>query len=320
MVRRLTSSSSSAAAAAPPPSSSSAPAAAHPTRRHHLHHGGLGLASIWRSRWAWRVLAAAKGGRAKASPRTAPATPTPPKKEAQRRGPGQPCQLPVERISKQQLAQEQACARGLGENRDPLLGPSGQPGRVTLVLDLDETLVHSNFEPLAGADCILPVDVDGELLHIYACARPGLREFLLEMSELFEVIVYTAGLDTYARAIMRHLIPPNCSVRVLTREACVSLGAGLIVKDLSLLNRPLNRVLLVDNSPAAAILQPANSIIVESYVGYDEEDDELKRLATWLRPLANVDDVCPLLASWPPEEGANLSSLSNSYLPQGIMA
>jgi RNA polymerase II subunit A small phosphatase-like protein len=35
-------------------------------------------------------------------------------------------------------------------------------GKKTLVLDLDETLVHSSFKPVDNPDITLPVEIDGK--------------------------------------------------------------------------------------------------------------------------------------------------------------
>lgn len=35
-------------------------------------------------------------------------------------------------------------------------------GRKTLVLDLDETLVHSSFQPVSKSDLVLPVEIEGQ--------------------------------------------------------------------------------------------------------------------------------------------------------------
>ena len=40
-------------------------------------------------------------------------------------------------------------------------------GKKTLVLDLDETLVHSSFKPTADPDFIIPVEIDGRIVDVY---------------------------------------------------------------------------------------------------------------------------------------------------------
>ncbi|KAG3122552.1 hypothetical protein PC129_g25385, partial [Phytophthora cactorum] len=64
-----------------------------------------------------------------------------------------------------------------------------------LVLDLDETLVHSSFRPTDNYDFIIPVDIDGTIHHVYVCKRPGAEEFLIEMAKYYEIVVYTASLS-----------------------------------------------------------------------------------------------------------------------------
>jgi carboxy-terminal domain RNA polymerase II polypeptide A small phosphatase len=69
-----------------------------------------------------------------------------------------------------------------------------------LVLDLDETLVHSSFLPVASADYILslPLGMDGSCdsiqQNIYVSKRPGVDVFLDKITRLFEVVLFTASL------------------------------------------------------------------------------------------------------------------------------
>ena len=64
----------------------------------------------------------------------------------------------------------------------------------TVVLDLDETLVHSSFmTPLPTYDMILPLTRDGEVQNVYVCMRPGVGEFLQSLRSQFEIVVFTAS-------------------------------------------------------------------------------------------------------------------------------
>lgn len=49
----------------------------------------------------------------------------------------------------------------------------------TLILDLDETLVHSSFKPHSSRHCDiqLSVPIDGKESSIYVLIRPGAIEF-----------------------------------------------------------------------------------------------------------------------------------------------
>ena len=56
-----------------------------------------------------------------------------------------------------------------------MLGPIGEEhrGKKTLILDLDETLVHSSFKPVPNPDIILPVEIEGKVCEVYVLVRPG---------------------------------------------------------------------------------------------------------------------------------------------------
>ena len=62
----------------------------------------------------------------------------------------------------------------------PFLGPQKEKdkGKKTLVLDLDETLVHSSFKPVAQADIIMPVEIESMRSNVYVMIRPGAHIFL----------------------------------------------------------------------------------------------------------------------------------------------
>jgi RNA polymerase II subunit A small phosphatase-like protein len=61
-----------------------------------------------------------------------------------------------------------------------LIGPQPEhcKGRKTLVLDLDETLVHSQFNAVKNPDYVIPVEMEGRTSNIYVLKRPGVDYFL----------------------------------------------------------------------------------------------------------------------------------------------
>lgn len=59
-----------------------------------------------------------------------------------------------------------------------------------LVLDLDETLVHSSFKPVPNADFVVPIEIDGQHHHVYVLKRPHVDRFLKAMAPLFEVRIF----------------------------------------------------------------------------------------------------------------------------------
>lgn len=180
----------------------------------------------------------------------------------------------------------------------PMLGPllECDRNRKCLVLDLDETLVHSSFRPVPNADYILPVEIDGIVHHVYVIKRPGCDAFLQRMGECYEVVIFTASLAKYADPLLDMLDPYNVIRARLFREACVH-HENAFVKDLSLLGRDPTDVIIVDNSPASYLFQPENALPCESFID-DMADRELYALANFLDTIRNVVDVRDALARW----------------------
>ena len=178
-----------------------------------------------------------------------------------------------------------------------LLEPRGAADqRVTLVLDLDETLVHCTIEPTAGADVVFPVEFNGVEYNVHVAKRPHLEYFLDKVSNEFgfEVIIFTASQRVYADALL-DLIDPSGQFfkHRLFREACLYVE-GNYLKDLNVLGRDLSRTVLVDNSPHAYGYQVDNGIPIVSWFD-DKEDTELLSLLPFLERLQNVEDVRPIV-------------------------
>eukprot|EP01064_Diplonema_japonicum_P012843 TRINITY_DN201_c0_g1_i1.p1 TRINITY_DN201_c0_g1~~TRINITY_DN201_c0_g1_i1.p1 ORF type:complete len:255 (+),score=19.26 TRINITY_DN201_c0_g1_i1:73-837(+) len=149
--------------------------------------------------------------------------------------------------------------------------PVVRRGRVTLVLDLDETLVHSSFEPVA-CDMQIPLTMDGQSYTAYVAKRPGVDAFLAKAAELFDIVIWTASLRLYAEPLIRQLVrSARCGpIPSLFRDSC-TLHKGGYVKDLTSLGTHLDDICILDNSPSVAVFQPQNLIPISSW--YDDVTD-----------------------------------------------
>jgi len=172
-----------------------------------------------------------------------------------------------------------------------VIGPAHEMDRKkkTLVLDLDETLVHSSFKPVADADYIIPVDIDGRVLDVYVLKRPHLDEFLRHVGAKFEVVVFTASLAKYADPLLDLLDVSKVVRWRLFREACQPFE-GNYVKNLLCLGRELSKTIIVDNSPHSYIFQPENAVPISTFID-DMGDQDLLSLLECLDVLADCDDV-----------------------------
>jgi RNA polymerase II subunit A small phosphatase-like protein len=103
-------------------------------------------------------------------------------------------------------------------------------GKKTLVLDLDETLVHSSFIPIKDPDFIVPVVIDNHSHNVYVLKRPGVDEFLRALGPLYEIVVFTASLGKYADPVLDALDTLKIVKHRLFRESCVKHKEGNFVK------------------------------------------------------------------------------------------
>jgi len=177
----------------------------------------------------------------------------------------------------------------------PRSSSDASTGKKTLVLDLDETLVHSSFRPVPNADFVIPVEIDGRCVDVYVLKRPHVDEFLAQVGPRFEVVVFTASLAKYADPLLDLLDARTGAFRWrLFRDACVAFE-GNYVKDLQCLGRPLSDSIIVDNSPHSYVFQPDNAVPVSTFID-DPADTELLQILPLLLAVERVPDVRPHLA------------------------
>lgn len=175
----------------------------------------------------------------------------------------------------------------------PLLPPKREKDRdkKTLVLDIDETLVHSSFKPIEkqNPDMILQVEIENNVCPVYVLVRPGTDRFLHRMSLFYELVIFTASLGKYAQPLMKNLDPDGLCGPILVWEHCTFYN-GVFVKDMARLGRNLEDVIILDNSPISYLFQPECGMPIVNWYD-DKSDQELIHYIPILERLAYVDDV-----------------------------
>ncbi|SCU82845.1 LAME_0C03092g1_1 [Lachancea meyersii CBS 8951] len=200
---------------------------------------------------------------------------------------------PQEVVDLTMLQPDQAHAAGYST----LLAPRASEfeGKKCLVLDLDETLVHSSFKFLRSADFVIPVEIDNQVHNVYVIKRPGVDEFLKHVGQLYEVVVFTASVSRYGDPLLDVLDQNHCIHHRLFRDSCYNYD-GNYIKNLSQIGRPLSDLIILDNSPASYIFHPQHAIPISSWFS-DVHDNELLDIMPLLEDLAdgNVPDVGRIL-------------------------
>ncbi|XP_043687245.1 CTD nuclear envelope phosphatase 1 homolog [Telopea speciosissima] len=187
--------------------------------------------------------------------------------------------------------------------------------KLTVVLDLDETLVCAyetsslpaivrNQATEAGLkwfelECISSEkDCDGKpkVNHVTVFERPGLHEFLKQISNFADLVLFTAGLEGYARPLVDRIDVEKRISHRLYRPSTISTKYREHVKDLSGISKDLCRIVIVDNNPFSFILQPVNGIpCVPFSAGQPCDDQLLEVLLPLLKRLSLQKDVRPVL-------------------------
>lgn len=170
----------------------------------------------------------------------------------------------------------------------------------TLILDLDETLIH--------ADTALPRPPEFEVGPYGVLRRPGVEEFLeFALTHFERVAVWTASTLSYAIPVLDQLLDRRRLAFVWGRERCTYVWArhrerydaeaieNDYVKDLRKLTRSNSgprkeQVLFVDDSPAKLARSYGNLIAVRPFEG-ETEDDELALLQRYLLRIGDVPNV-----------------------------
>ncbi|RCV26631.1 hypothetical protein SETIT_5G261400v2 [Setaria italica] len=167
--------------------------------------------------------------------------------------------------------------------------------KVTLVLDLDETLVHSTMEQCDDADFTFPVFCDMKEHVVYVKKRPHVDMFLQKMVEMFDVVIFTASQSVYANQLLDMLDPENkLFSKRFFRESCLFTDSSY-TKDLTVVGVDLAKVAIIDNTPQVFQLQVNNGIPIESWYN-NPADEALPQLIPFLETLAVADDVRPIIA------------------------
>ena len=119
--------------------------------------------------------------------------------------------------------------------------------------------------------------------------RPGLLEFLEDVSCHYRLAVFTAGKEEYARPILKHIDPQGKFFeRMLFQHHC---DQTTFAKDITLIEKDLSNVVLLDNNPNA-FLQPRNGMSIIDFYGENDLDRELAMVSGFLKSCSN-SRYCP---------------------------
>lgn len=99
------------------------------------------------------------------------------------------------------------------------------------------------------------------------------------MSKLYEIVAFTASHESYADVVLDEIDPNREYIKHrLYRKNCIEIHENIYAKDLRILNRELDSMVLIDNAPYSYIFQLENGIpILPFYTGQDSELVQLEK-------------------------------------------
>jgi Dullard-like phosphatase family protein len=159
------------------------------------------------------------------------------------------------------------------------------------VLDLDETLIHTDSLP-APSSLVDQMTVDGIG---YLMKRPGLNSFLSYAVEHFEVFIFTYADRAYAEPIVKEIAPFLGDDHLLYRDSCF-LRCGEVYKDLDMLGRDMRSVIFVDDNRSTGSFYRRNAITVPPWRGSSIDTILTKSLPEVLERCRMENDVRCTLA------------------------
>ncbi|KAG0042814.1 Nuclear envelope morphology protein 1 [Gryganskiella cystojenkinii] len=174
-------------------------------------------------------------------------------------------------------------------------GPGMGTRKKTLVLDLDETLIHSTSRGSRSQGYMVEVLVDRHACLYYVYKRPHVDYFLKKVSEWYKLVIFTASMAEYADPVIDWLDQNKTLFeKRYFRQACF-LRNGSYLKDLTVIDPDLSSVCLLDNSPMSYSLNKENGIPIDSWID-DPNDEALLDLLPFLDALRFTEDVRSVLS------------------------
>ena len=177
----------------------------------------------------------------------------------------------------------------------PYLPPMDNKYKYTLVLDMDETLIHFLYKNKNNNNILKFNMIDqNDIMQIgMFLLRPYAKLFFEKLKDLYEIIIFTNGTKEYCDRILELIDPKQEYIKFrLYRKHSISKDNDIYLKDLSLLGRDLNKIIIIDDLAKNYKLQQDNGLPITSWKG-DVNDTALKDLIPILIKIVenNVEDV-----------------------------
>ncbi|KAK7837835.1 mitochondrial import inner membrane translocase subunit tim50 [Quercus suber] len=154
----------------------------------------------------------------------------------------------------------------------------------TLVLDLQETLIHYDWTREKGWQTF---------------KRPGVDAFLEHLAQFYEIVVYSDEQSMFVDPVVERLDPKHC-IRYRLSRAATKYQNGKHYRDLSKLNRNPAKILYLSGHALEGCLQHENCVPIKPWKKNDADDTALLDFIPFLEFVARTSpsDIRQVLASY----------------------
>ena len=184
---------------------------------------------------------------------------------------------------------------------DPMFYPNippGSPAPPTLVLDIENTCIGSIYDAKTG------------WRHV---KRPGVDEFIAQLCNYYEIVLISENDIGTSEKIFLALDPKNQCHRHGSGSS--EIKNNIVMKRLDIMNRNIEKIVLIDDDEKASQLFPRNTLLVKPYTDvYDKRDRVLYDLIPLLQAIvhdnpADIRDTLDDLGTHDAEEAATEYSM-----------
>ena len=193
--------------------------------------------------------------------------------------------------------------------RFALLGPQSakDQGKLTVVLDLDETLCHVfhpddasgfQYQPDIKEDGIIDYKSQNTLLFVYK--RPNLDKFLDYLDTNFEPIIWSTGVREYVDKVVDIIDPKGIFRHRLYQEHCdyerpFGYPQYEFVKDIRKLRNDISRIVMIEDDWQGMFKNPDNYINLDKFEAWYQDDMLLNDIPKNLEEIKDLRDIRPYL-------------------------
>ena len=163
-----------------------------------------------------------------------------------------------------------------------------------LILELDETLIHTTFMEVPNCDYDFTFNINflERPVKVYVYKRPYVNEFLYQMSKYYNIIIYSSNIPEYSNPLIDKLDEEKVILKRIYKDKRIELN-GVLFTDLSklIIENGSNIIIIINNSSPPFINNSNNNTLPMNSWHFNKSDDELIKLKGFLEFLSNVNDV-----------------------------